>query len=52
MHIEENVSPATYPDSFTSPKPAWYVIEANAGFVASSSVSVGDEVIVPDLQSE
>jgi uncharacterized protein len=52
VHIEENVSPATYPDSFSSPKPAWYVIEANAGFVASSSVAVGDEVIVPDLQSQ
>ena len=52
VHIEEQVSPETYPDSFSSPKPAWYVIEANAGFVASSSLAVGDEVVVPDLQSE
>lgn len=50
VHIEENVSPTTYPESFASPKPAWYVIEANAGFVASTSLSVGDEVIVPERQ--
>jgi len=47
VHIVENVSPDTYPESFTPPKPARYVIETNVGFVASSSVSVGDEVIVP-----
>lgn len=52
VHIEENISPGTYPESFSSPKPAWYVIEANAGFVASSSVAVGDEVKVPQLQTE
>jgi uncharacterized protein len=52
VHIEERVSPETYPESFSSPKPAWYVIEANAGFVASSSLAVGDEVVVPNLQSE
>ncbi len=52
VHIEENVSPETYPESFSSPKPAWYVIEANAGFVASSSLAVGDAVAVPELQSE
>lgn len=46
VHIKEKVSPDTYPESFTSPKPAWYVIEANAGFVASSSIKVGDEVVV------
>ena len=49
VHIVEKVSPDTYPESFSPPKPARYVIETNAGFVASSSVSVGDEVIVPKL---
>jgi uncharacterized protein len=48
VHIEENVSPDTYPESFSSPTPAWYVIEANAGFVASNSLKRGDEVIVPN----
>ncbi len=52
VHIEDNVSPETYPESFSSPRPAWYVIEAQAGFVASSSITVGDEVVVPELQSE
>jgi uncharacterized membrane protein (UPF0127 family) len=52
VHIEENISPETYPESFSSPTPAWYVIEANAGFVASTSLKVGDEVAVSQLQSE
>jgi uncharacterized membrane protein (UPF0127 family) len=47
VHIEENVSPDTYPKSFSTPTPAFFVIEANAGFVASSSISLGDMVIVP-----
>ena len=47
VHIVENVSPDTYPESFAPPTPALYVIETNAGFVASSSLSMGDEVIVP-----
>lgn len=47
VYIKENISPDTFPESFSSPKPAWYVIEANAGFVASTSLKVGDQVIVP-----
>jgi len=47
IHIEEEVSPDSFPNSFSSPKPAWYVIEANAGFVSSSSIREGDEVVVP-----
>lgn len=46
VHVEENVSPDSYPESFSSPTLAWYVIEANAGFVASSSVVLGDAVVV------
>lgn len=46
VHIEENVPPDSYPKSFSSPKPAWYVIEANAGFVASNTIAVGDEVVL------
>lgn len=42
VHLEKDVSPNSYPKSFASPVPAWYVIEANAGFVASSSIKVGD----------
>ncbi len=46
IYIKENVTPENYPNSFSSPKPAWYVIEANAGFVASSSIKIGDSLIV------
>jgi len=46
VHIQENVSPDTYPKSFSSPVPAWYVVETNAGFVASSSIAIGDKVVV------
>ena len=47
VHIEENVSPDTYPESFSSPTPAWYVVEASAGFVASSSIAIGSKVVIP-----
>lgn len=44
VHIEENISPETFPDSFESPIPSWYVIEASAGFVERNSIEVGDKV--------
>jgi uncharacterized membrane protein (UPF0127 family) len=44
VHIEEHLSPDTYPKSFSSPVPAWYVIEAKDGFVASSSIKIGEVV--------
>jgi uncharacterized membrane protein (UPF0127 family) len=47
VHIEPNVSPDTFPTSFSSPVPAWFVIEANAGFVAQNQITVGDEIILP-----
>jgi uncharacterized membrane protein (UPF0127 family) len=47
VHIEENVSPDSFPESFSSPTPAWFVVEANAGFVASNTIAIGDEVVLP-----
>lgn len=47
VHIEENVSPDTFPTSFASPVPAWYVVEANAGFVASNTIAVGTQIVLP-----
>ncbi len=47
VYIKQNVAPETYPNSFSSPKPAWYVIETPAGFVEKSGIKVGDEVVVP-----
>ena len=52
VHIEENVSPDTFPESFTSPTPAWFVVEANAGFVAQHNIQLGDELILPTPTSE
>jgi uncharacterized membrane protein (UPF0127 family) len=48
VHIEENISPETFPESFGSPIPAWYVIEAKAGFVEMNQVRVGDPVTLPE----
>ncbi len=47
VHLEVNVSPDSFPTSYASPVPAWYVIEANAGFVATHGVAVGSQVLVP-----
>ncbi len=46
VHIEGDVKPETYPESFSSPIPAWYVVVANAGFVAQHGIKIGDELVV------
>jgi uncharacterized membrane protein (UPF0127 family) len=47
VHIEENVSTDSFPASFASPTPAWFVVEANAGFVEQNQIAIGDEVVIP-----
>jgi uncharacterized membrane protein (UPF0127 family) len=47
VHIEKEVSPDSFPTSFASPTPAWFVIEANAGFVDRNEIKIGDEVVIP-----
>lgn len=44
VHIEENVAPNTYPMVFTPTDPSRYVIEFNAGYVASSGIEIGDSL--------
>ncbi len=46
VHHKENISPDTYPESFASPTPAYYVIEANAGFVDKEGIKNGDRVVI------
>jgi uncharacterized membrane protein (UPF0127 family) len=46
VHLKEHVSPETFPESFGSPKPAFYVIEANAGFAEKNNITVGDKVVI------
>jgi uncharacterized membrane protein (UPF0127 family) len=47
VHLEEGVSPDTFPQSFASPIPARYVVEANAGFVVEHRIGLGDRLILP-----
>jgi hypothetical protein len=51
VHLEENITPATFPQSFGSPVPAWYVIEAVAGFVDMHNVTVGQTVTLPQAST-
>lgn len=44
VHIEERVSPSTYPTSFSSPTPASLVLELPAGFTAAHAISPGDTI--------
>lgn len=47
VHIEENLTSDTYPESFTSNEPARFVLEVNAFFARNANVVVGDEVALP-----
>ena len=47
VHIEENISPDTYPTTFSSIEPARFVLEVNAFLVESFKIKVGDEVLIP-----
>lgn len=44
VHIERNVQPSSYPDTFGSDQPAKYVLETNAGFAKKHRISIGDPV--------
>ena len=47
VHIEENVTPETFPESFTSDEPARFVLEVNAFFVETEKIKEGDTVVLP-----
>jgi uncharacterized membrane protein (UPF0127 family) len=47
VHTVSDVSPDTYPNSFASPVPARYVIEARSGFVVEQGIVVGTPVSLP-----
>lgn len=49
VHIEEEISPDTFPQSFASPTPAWFVLEASAGFVERYQLKLGDQLILPEV---
>lgn len=44
--IEPNVSPQTYPHTFTPKTPARYVLELPAGYAQRHNLKVGDTIII------
>lgn len=50
VHIEQNVSPDTYPQIFAPTEPARYVLEVKSFFTDSYKIKTGDRVnFPPDL---
>ncbi len=49
VHIEEKVSPESYPAMFVPKREAKYVIETAAGFVEKHQIAVGESVVLPTL---
>ena len=45
IHILENLSPETYPESFASEKDSLYVLEFPAGTVVEAGVKLGDKIV-------
>ncbi len=43
VHIEKDVRPDSYPQTFTPRLPARYVLEVNAGFTENQNIKVGDK---------
>lgn len=56
VHVEENVTPDTYPKVFSSPEPARFVLEVPAFTAETFKIEAGDtafipvDVLPPDLQ--
>ncbi|HMA78603.1 MAG TPA: DUF192 domain-containing protein [Candidatus Paceibacterota bacterium] len=47
VHVEENVSPESYPKVFSSPVPARFVLEVPAYTIESFKLQVGDDAFIP-----
>lgn len=46
IHMEESVSPDTYPDTFSPNKKALYVLEVYDGFVSDNNILMGDQMTI------
>src|SRR5207302_3995225 len=44
VHIEEELSPSTYPQVYTPAEKSLYVLELKSGFVLRHNVKIGDQV--------
>lgn len=51
VHLEKNVAPTTYPETFGSEKPARYVLEVNAGFFDKHQVVEGSKLVLVDTHA-
>jgi uncharacterized membrane protein (UPF0127 family) len=47
VHMVESASPESYPETFTPPVPARYVVEVVSGFVARHAIASGTKVSLP-----
>jgi len=47
IYIVPNLSPASYPESFTPPAPARFVLEVPAGWTAAHNIHRGDSARLP-----
>lgn len=45
VSVDKNLSPDTYPATFSSPSPVRYVLEVNSGFSVRNNVKNGDKLI-------
>lgn len=46
VHIEEDLQPESYPESYRSNSPAQYVLEINAGSVAKEGIEIGEQAVI------
>lgn len=44
IDIKKDIQPETFPEKFTSSKPAQYILEVNAGFFDKNNIKIGDAV--------
>jgi len=49
VDITKNATPESFPQTFSSKKPARYALEVNSGFVHQAAVAIGDEVVFSNL---
>lgn len=47
VHIEENVTPDSYPKTFYADEPARFVLETNAYFIDALKIDSGSRLILP-----
>lgn len=45
VSVDKNLSPDTYPATFSSKSPVMYVLEVNSGFSDRNNVKIGDKLI-------